>query len=292
MSWYDGDWKQGAEGAAGGAMAGSAFGPVGTAVGGVLGGALGYFGGSGKSGYENQLKQLASGYANRQAPQAGMAQQGAYSGFRQNQAGLVSQLEAMARGQGPSAAAIQMRDAMDRAAGAQSSAVAGAGGRGVNAGAAYRNASNNTAAIQAQGSRDMATLRAQEQMNAMGQLGGVINQGRASDESMNQFNANSQNQVALANLQAKLQTLGLNDEAQLRALMGAMGAAGPGMGTQILAGGASALPSILQYRQGQNQMAQQQALQAQMGGGASGFGQYTRNADGSTGPITSPSQLG
>ncbi len=257
-----GSWGQAGQGAMGGAMAGSAFGPVGTVAGGLLGGALGYFsGGDPRDNYRKQLEQLAAGYGNRQAPQAGPAQTAGYSGFRSNQAGLISQLEAMARGQGPSAAAIQMREAMDRAAGSQTSLAAGAGGRGVNAGAAFRQASDNTAAIQAQGARDTATLRAQEQLNAYGQLGQAIGQGRAADEGINTFNAGAQNQMAMANLQAKLQQLGLNDEAQLRALMAAMGSAGPGMGTQILAGGASAMPSILQYKQGQDQLAlQRQAL--------------------------------
>ena len=285
------DWSQVGQGAAGGAMMGAALGPWGAAGGAVIGGALGYFGGGGQADYRAQLDRLAAGYGNRQAPQAGAASQANYSGFRSNQAGLISQLEAMARGQGPSAAAIQMREAMDRAAGSQASAAAGAGGRGVNAGAAFRNASNNTAAVQAQGARDTATLRAQEQMNAMGQLGQVTAQGRAADEGINQFNAGAQNDMQLANLQAKLKTLGLNDEAQLRALMAAMGSAGPGMGTQILAGGASAMPSILQYRQGQQQM----AMMNQQNGGANlmgGFGQYQRNPDGSTGPITKPSQVG
>lgn len=283
-------FNQGLQGAAGGAMAGAAFGPAGAAIGGILGGLGGYFGGDPQADYRKQLDALAQGYANRQAPQMGQAATSQYSGFRGNQAGLISQLEAMARGQGPSAATIQMREAMDRAAGSQASAMAGAGGRGVNAGAAFRNASNNTAAIQAQGARDTATIRAQEQANAMGLLGQTINQGRGADESTNQFNATQQNNQALANLQAKLQTMGLNDEAQLRALMAAMGAAGPGMGTQILAGGAQAFPSILQYRQGQQQLAMQQQMLGQMA--PVNFGQYARNSAGQVqGPITSPSQV-
>ncbi len=261
------DWGQAGQGAAGGAMAGSIFGVPGAAVGGALGGLWGGLSGNPQDEYKKQLDRLAAGYANRQAPQAGAAQQGSYSGFRQNQAGLISQLEALARGEGPSAAGIQMREAMDRAAGAQASGMAGAGGRGVNAGAALRNASNNTAAITAQGARDTSTLRAQEQFNALGQLGQTVNQGRGADENMNQFNANAQNQMAMANLQAQLQTLGLNDEAQLKALMAAMGTQGPGIGTQILAGGASAMPSILQYRQGQQQLGMQQQYMDSLNGG-------------------------
>ena len=249
-----------AQGAIGGAAAGSAFGPWGAAIGGGVGLLGGLFGGGGQEQnqkYKDQLAKLATQYGNRQAPQTGPANLAQASDFRNNQAGLIAQLQAMAAGQGPSAAAIQMREAMDRAAAAQTSAAAGAGGRGVNQGAAYLNAANNSAAITAQGARDTAVLRAQEQNNAIGQLGQVVGQARGADEGLSQFNANAQNQGNIANLQAQLQQLGLNDESQLRALLGAVGVnAGPGLGAQILAGGASALPAILQMN------SQQRAPQA------------------------------
>lgn len=246
----DAGWEGAAQGAAGGAMAGAAFGPWGAAIGGVAGGLIGGISGMNQGGsYEDQLKALYERYANMPTPQAGPASQGSISAYRRNQAALVSQLEAMSRGEGPSAAQMQMREAMDRAAGAQASAAAGAGGRGVNSGAAYRNASNNTAAIQAQGARDTATIRAQEQYNATGMLGGVLAQGRAADESMSQFNAQAQNTVSLANLQAELGKMGITTSAQLQSLLAAMGAAGPGMGTQIMAGGAQAMPILLNRQQ-------------------------------------------
>jgi len=238
-------------GAMTGAAVGSLLGPMGTIGGGLIGGALGglggWYGDQGAGQYEKQLQQLSEYYKNRAAPQMGSAAQAGYSGFRSNQAGLISQLEAMARGEGPSAAQAQMREAMDRAAGSQASAVAGAGGRGVNSGAALRNASNNTAAIQSQGARDTATLRAQEQFNAIGMLGQNIGQGRAADEGINTFNAGAQNDQMTNNLRAKLETMGLNDKSQLEALMGAMGAAGPSMGQQLLAMGGMAAGPALQY---------------------------------------------
>lgn len=261
------DFVGGAKGAAGGAAVGSAFGPwgagIGAGVGGLLG--LGLFGGDdnpqakAQADIQAKLQQLADGYQGRAAPQTGPAAAVNQSSIRQNQAGLIAQLESMANGTGPSAAAIQMREAMDRAAAAQTSAIAGSGGRGINQGAAYLNAANNTAAIQAQGARDTATIRAQEQLNAVGQLGQNLAQVRGADDQMSQFQASTANQIALANLQAQLQTMALNDEAQLKALYGALGAnvnPGPGLGDQILAGGANALPSILQRDLGQQQMAQ------------------------------------
>jgi hypothetical protein len=258
-----GDFGQGVQGAMGGAMAGSMFGPWGTAIGGGLGLLGGLLGGGGSGGYEDELHQLAQKYGSMQAPQAGPAATGQYSKFRANQAGLISQLEAMARGEGPSAATLQMREAMDRAAAAQSSAAAGAGGRGVNAGAALRNATNQTAAVQAQGARDTGLMRVNEQMGAIGQLGGAINAGRAADEGMNQFNAQQQNAMAQANLEAKLRSMGITSAAQFQALQMAMGAAGPGLGTQILAGGAQAFPSILQWQHQQGQQGAQQSQQQQ-----------------------------
>lgn len=253
------DWGQVGQGAAGGAMAGAAFGPWGAAIGGVGGGLLGLLGGDdGKDKYQSQLEELAAGYGNRKAPQLGAASQAGYSDFRKNQAGLIAQLEAMARGEGPSAATMQMREAMDRAAGAQASAAAGAGGRGVNAGAALRNATNNTAAIQSQGARDTGLMRVQEQLGATQQLGQNIGAGRGADEGINVFNAGAQNDAANTNLQAQLHMLGLNQSGQMAALMAAMGMAGPGLGTQILAGGATAAPGLMQMQQQQH--AAQQGL--------------------------------
>lgn len=278
----DYNWGQGAQGAVGGAMTGAALGSVvpgvgtlaGGAVGGLIGGIGGLFGGGGAADYEDRLRALSEGYGRMQAPQMGPAAQGDYSGFRSNQAGLIAQLEAMARGEGPSAATIQMREAMDRASGAQASAAAGAGGRGVNAGAALRGAMNNTAAIQAQGARDTATMRAQEQFNAIGQLGQATAQGRAADENMNQFNAGQQNQMSQANLSAQLQHLGITTQAQLQALQAAAGAAGPGLGTQLLGAGASAIGPALQYKMAQKAPGMSPIAQGYAGGG----GYYTPTA--------------
>jgi phage tail tape-measure protein len=111
------DWNQGFQGATGGAMTGATLGSVvpglgtglGALAGGVIGGIAGLWGDNPQSQYRKQLEQLATKYGRMQAPQAGPAQTAGLSGFRQNQAGLVSQLEAMGRGEGPSAAQIQMR---------------------------------------------------------------------------------------------------------------------------------------------------------------------------------------
>ncbi len=243
------NYSQGLQGAAGGAMGGFAIGgPVGGAIGGGLGLLGGLFGGGGASEYQNRLKSMEQEFANRNAPQVGAAERGGYSDFRGNQAALISQLEALSRGQGPSVAAQQMREAMDRSVGAQASLAAGSAGTGVGAGAALRNAQNNTAAIQSQGARDTGMMRAQEQLGALNQLGLTIHGARGADESMNRFNAAQGNQFALANLDAQLRAMGMNDQARLQALQMAMQGAGPGMGSSLLAGGAGALSALLGQR--------------------------------------------
>ena len=289
------NYSQGIQGAAGGAMAGGSLGGApGAIIGGGLGLLGGLFGGGGGDEYRNRLAAMEQEFANRHAPQVGQAGQAGMSDFRGNQAALIAQLEALSRGQGPSLAANQMREAMDRSVGAQASLAAGAAGRGVGQGAALRNASNQTAAIQSQGSRDTGMMRVQEQLGALQQLGLNIHGARGADESMNRFNTSSNNQFALANLDAQLRAMGMNDAARLQALQSAMGGAGPGMGSQILAGGAQAFAGM----QSMNAAGQQApgggyhmpsgGPQGRLGGGAgggAGAGGYYQPGDyGTNGP--------
>jgi hypothetical protein len=248
------DYSQGAQGALGGAAtgaaAGSAFGPWGTVIGAGLGGLTGFFTGAfgGGDSYADQLERMEEEWRQRGGfDQAlGEAERGQYSDFRSNQAALIAQLEALSRGQGPSLAAQQMREAIDRSTGAQASMAAGAAGSGIGAGAAYRNAANQMAAIQAQGARDTGMMRAQEQLGALGQLGGVIGGARGADEAMGRFNAAAANQFALARLDAQLQMMGLNDRARLQALQLAMSEQQqPGLGSAMLAGGMGALGEVI-----------------------------------------------
>jgi hypothetical protein len=251
------DWNQAGEGAVGGGMTGAA---IGTAVypglGTAIGGAAGFLGGGllgglmgGQDQLKNSLGNLADYYGSRQAPTGGAVQAGD-SQFRQNQAGLISQLEAMARGEGPSAASLQMRQAMDRAAAGQASAAAGAGGRGVNAGAALRNASNQTAALQAQNARDTGMMRVQEQLGAISQLGSAIQGARGQDQSLAQFNAGQVNQMTQADMQAILQQYSINQQGQLQAYQQLAKAMGPGLGTELMAGGGKMMPGMAQMLQG------------------------------------------
>lgn len=267
MSSYD--LGQGLKGAGGGALAGAA---VGGPVGAVIGGGLGLLGGFGNGESENEKKQremLMQMYGQvGQGPvqQAGPAGQSAYSGFRQNQTGLVKRLEAMANGQGPSLARQMFEQATDRNMRAQQSmAASGRGGP-----LAQLTAANNMAQLGANAAQGGAIARTNEQMQAIGQLGTAIGQGRAGDEATNMFNTGQQNQFQLANLNARLQQMGMDNQTRLQILSQLGGqnqaqASRPGLGDQILAGGAG------MYSMGAAQSAGQRAAGGMMGTGQSPF---------------------
>lgn len=260
---------QGLKGAGGGALAGAGIGSVvpgiGTGIGALVGGGLGLLGGFGSttSGAENKNRQMLMDFYNqvgngRTAPQAGPAAQSAYSGFRGNQSALVSRLEAMANGQGPSLARQQFEEATDRNVRSQQAiAASGRGGP-----LAQLTAANNTAMLGANAAQGSALARTNEQMQAIGQLGGVIAQGRGADENTNMFNAGQSNQMAIANLDARLRQMGLDDQTRL-SILGQLGGAAqnqatrPGVGDQIMAGGA-----------GLFSLAASQNAQNRVGGGA------------------------
>lgn len=262
------NWSQGGQGAVGGALGGagigSMFGPVGMGVGAGVGGLLGGLGGllgGGESDNDAKHRQMLEEYyknvLGRQPPQAGPAAQGGYSGFRSNQSDLIARLEALSKGQGPSLAAQQFQQATDRNVSSQQALAAGGRGGPL----ASFNAANNIGMLGANAAQGSAQARIQEQQMALGMLGQNINAGRGSDESMNQFNAGQQNNTSLANLQARLQSMGMNDQAitQILGQLGGQNAAQnaqPGLGSQLLAGGAG------MFAFGAGQRAQQNAANA------------------------------
>lgn len=232
-----GQWGEGAKGAAGGALAGGAVGgPIGAGIGGIAGGLLGYFGGdNGDDAYKQKLDAYYADLANRQAPQAGPAAQGQYSGFRGAQSAMIGRLDAMSQGQGPSLAKQQFAQATDRNIGAQQAM--GATGRGGAMGAF--NAANNMGMLGTQAAQGSAMARTNEQTQAYQQLGMSLYGARNADEDMNKFNAGQQNQTMLANLDARLKAMGLNDQARLQILAQMGGQANqPTTGDQLMAGGA------------------------------------------------------
>lgn len=268
------------KGAAGGAGLGTSIMPgVGTAIGAGVGGLLGYLGSNDDAADEKAKRDAYyEQIRNRQAPQAGAAAQSGLSGFRNNQQDLISRLEALSKGQGPSLAAEQMRAATDRNQAAQASmANSGRGG-----GMAAINAANNMGRLGAQSAQDSMMGRIQEQQMALGQLGGAIGQGRGQDEANSQFNALQTNYRDQANLQAKLQTMGYND-AQIRSIMEMNQAQAnqPTVGDQLMSGGAGALSM---WASNQNKAPGGQ-------GGMPGYpqwGNYQGPGNPSPGPVTQP----
>lgn len=210
-----------------GAQAGGTYGgPIGAMVGGGMGLLHGVWAG-GKVQSREQAAQNQMGTPDQQyqkmlmdyynsvgqggAPQAGPAAQSSYSDFRTNQSDLVSRLEAISKGQGPSLAAQQFQQSQDRnMASQQSMAQSGRGGP-----LSALNAANNMGQLGAQGAQMTAQARLGEQQMALNQLGLTLHGARGADEANNQFNANEQNQTSMANLDAKLKAMGIDNETRL-----------------------------------------------------------------------------
>lgn len=205
----------------------------------VMGGSKFVPGGPGISGMMNGKTVQVPG---RQAPQAGPAALAQTSGFRANQQDLISRLEALSKGQGPSLAAEQLRQATDRNMSQQASIAQS--GRG-NAALAGLTAANNSMQLGQQAASDSAVARIAEQQMALQQLGGAIGQGRGQDQDLSQFNALQTNFRDQFNIEAQLRARGLDDQA-IQAILGmkaasAQQAAQNSWSNQLMAGGAGLL---------------------------------------------------
>lgn len=186
----------------------------GVAAGKAAAGALGInkdtlFGGLGKStnpsdyatpyAHQDQIMgAITPGLAtSRTAPQAGMDSQ-----FRQAQINQLGQLQGIASGQqqgaGELAAQRQTQNAL-----AQQQAMARMA-RGGNAALAQRGAANNAAGIGLAGAGMSQQAAMQDQQAAQGLLTQAAGQGRGQDQ-----------QVQLANMDAKLRQMGMDDQARL-----------------------------------------------------------------------------
>lgn len=117
--------------------------------------------------------------------------------FRDLQMGLAKQLEAQTRGEGPSLAALQLKEATQQNIKEQLGIAAS--GQGVNSALAQRTAQYNIADLGQKSALQSAQVRMAEQLNAQSQLAGLTNQGRMSDINLAQSQAEVQLQQALAN---------------------------------------------------------------------------------------------
>lgn len=131
---------------------------------------------------------------------------------RARQMTLADQLTAQAAGQGPSLATMQLQQATDRNL-AQSMAAA-ASMRGASGGLGLRNLNQQQTALQGQAARDSAMARMQEQLSAREQLSGVLNGTRTQDIGLATSQAGLTQSANLANQQAALKQLELNDAQQ------------------------------------------------------------------------------
>lgn len=228
MGWRD-SISGGLQGGAGGALAGgSVGGPMGALVGGGLGLLGGLFGGSGEDEQAAEIRRRLMAMSEQGLGPASAAGQ---SDLRGRQVSHLDQLQALSEGRGPSLAGEMLKGAMDRAQASQAASAANATGRGVGAGGAYRAAAGNVGSMQQNAAQQMAQLRAQEQLGALGMLGGAIGGARGQDETLGMFNAGESNDMTRANRLMQLQALSQ--------AYGANPKTGPSMGEQILAGGAS-----------------------------------------------------
>jgi len=179
--------------------------------------------------WRGQLAAGAAGAADRAAAQVGPVAgyggaqivTGSQDQTRNYQMTLADQLMARASGQGgPSPAELQMQRGMESAIAAQRSQAAGAGGS--NRSAAMRGAAANIGQIQQGTIADTATLRAQEQIAAQQQAGGLLSQARGQDIGLAQaqaqlgqqaglFTAGAQNQATLQQGQMDAAQMAQND---------------------------------------------------------------------------------
>lgn len=122
--------------------------------------------------------------------------------FRDAQVGLMNQLQAQSEGRGPSLANMQLQQGTEnniRALMAQ-----GTTGYGGNPALTQRNILQQSQAANQAAAQQSAMNRAQEQLNAQGQLANVAGAGRGADIGLATTNAQMQQQAASQNQQATM----------------------------------------------------------------------------------------
>lgn len=143
---------------------------------------------------QRRLLSQADMAAGRRDPRAAMSQQ-----FRSGQQGLVGLLQQQAMGRGPSAAQLQLKNALSRNVSAQQALQA--------TGGSARSASQQASSLGASMANQAAQARVQEQLGAQGLLSQTLQGARGQDEAIN-----------VANMRAQLEARGLND-AQIARIM-------------------------------------------------------------------------
>ncbi len=143
-------------------------------------------------------------------PDARGAPMVADSSFRGDQGALVRMLQQQASGQGPSLAALQTREALDRGLAQQRSFAAGA--RPGNSAAAARMAAQNMSQLNQGAASQEQQGRLAEALAAQQALGGVLQGARAQDLQLGGLNQAGQLQTTQMNDQRLLQLLQLQQQ--------------------------------------------------------------------------------
>jgi hypothetical protein len=158
-----------------------------------------------------QAKQLygqtQEGLAQQQAFVNALAQQGGLA----NQANVINQLQNVAAGTGPNPALAALQQATGQNIAAQNALMAGQRGAGRNVGLLARQAGMQGANLQQQAAGQGATLQAQQQLGALGQLGGLTSQQVAQQQTglagLNQFGLSGQENILNALTQQNAQKI-------------------------------------------------------------------------------------
>lgn len=207
---------------------------------------------------QNSIAQQQA-LANQLSAQGGIQNQSSVYGQQQ---ALANQLGAMAQGQGPSVARAQLAETTGANVANQAALMAGQRGAGANAGLIARQAAQQGGAIQQQAAGQAATLRAQEQLAAIGalqqqqgMLGNLATtqvgqqtqatqfqtQAQMAEQQQLQANINAQNQAQLQNVaqQNQYNAALAEQNAKQAGGMGAGIASGLGAAVTGLMGGGS-----------------------------------------------------
>lgn len=177
---------------------------------------------------QGYLQNALGGADGRIAPQANAAQLAAASqlaGGPQDQArgqmqGVASHLQGIMSGNQAGAGELGVNRQVGQATAAQQAAARMS--RGANSALAARNAARNTADIGVAGAGQAAMAQMQDQQGATGQLGGLLQGMRGQDidfagqnanlaQQRNMMQGQFDQQTGLANMQSKLQQMGMND---------------------------------------------------------------------------------
>lgn len=179
---------------------------------------------------DKRIKDSLNAIRSRRAPQAGytqigqVQQMGVGNQFRTGQMNLANRLEGIASGQQQGAGELAARRAANAAIAQQQAMARMQRGSGAAMGA--REAARNSANIGLAGAGQAQQAALQDQQAANAQLAGVLGQGRQGDMQIGLANMDAQNQrifqqaglnqaTSLANMQARLQSMGMNDQATL-----------------------------------------------------------------------------